>query len=174
MRRKIGLSAGLIALWLVALTLALPTSAAAWQHDQDDARRQSQDQGARDAQQMDQDRGYGMQRGDEGRRDPASEYGYQDGLTQGMHDRQSGRHARFDDQSSYKHADRGCDSRFGDHDRYRQSYRQAYEQGYDRGFNGNGYNQEDRVNDRGRHDRDKRDNDGKRDRDDRRDDDDHH
>jgi hypothetical protein len=167
------------ALVITIAILAVPRSAAAYQHDDDDHRSQAQDQsqrdddgrqqqGARDNQGMDQDRSYGMQRNDGQQRNLASDYGYQDGVTQGMHDRQSGRRARPTDDANYKQADRGYESKFGDHDQYRQMYRQAYERGYDRGYNGNGYNQQDRVNDRDRRDQ------GRRDNADRRDNDDHH
>src|SRR5690348_6427611 len=175
MRRSFRLPT-ILATVAVLMILALPRSAAAYQHDDDDQRRQaSQDDSARQTQQMDRDRSYGAQRNDDQRGNLASDYGYQDGVTQGMHDRQRGRRSRVDDQPNYKQADRGYEGKFGDHDRYRQTYRQAYERGYDRGYNGNGYNQEDRVNDRGRHDQDNRNNDRRKDKDDdRHDNDDHH
>jgi hypothetical protein len=150
--RKLTLVAGLA----IAITLlAAPRSAAAFQHDDDDQRSQVQDQRARQNQEMDQNRGYGMQGNDDQQGNMAQRYGYQDGVTQGMHDRQSGHRARPTNDANYKHGDRGYESRFGNYDQYRQTYRQAYEQGYDRGYNGNGYNQNDRVNDRGRRDRDR-------------------
>jgi hypothetical protein len=154
--RKLTLVAGLA----IAVTLlAVPRSAAAFQHDNDDHRNQVQDQSARENQEMDRNRSYGMQRDDDQRGNMAQQYGYQDGLTEGMHDRQSGRRARPTEDTNYKQGDRGYEAKFGDHDQYRQTYRQAYEQGYDRGYNGNGYNQEDRVNDRGRRNQGRHDND---------------
>jgi hypothetical protein len=155
MKRNVRRFGFTVALALGLVILAVPRSAAAYQQD-DDSRRQAQDQnrrnddqGARANQQMDQDRSYGIQR-ENGQGNMAEQYGYQDGVTQGMHDRQSGRRARPTDDANYKHGLRGYDSSFGDRNQYRQKYRQAYEQGYNRGYNGNGYNQQDQSNDRDR------------------------
>lgn len=134
MRKKFQRLTFLAALVILIAVLAVPRSAAAYQHDSDDHRRsQAQDQnrsddaqqqqGARENQGMDQDRGYVMQRNDGQQRNLASDYGYQDGVTQGMHDRQSGRQARPSYDANYKQGDRGYESKFGDHDQYRQMYR---------------------------------------------------
>ena len=172
MKRNIRRFGLIFAIALGLIVLAVPRSAAAYQHD-DDQRNQAQDQNrrgdddnARRNEQMDQDRSYGIQRQGDQPGNLAERYGYQDGLTQGMHDRQSGRHARPSDDANYKHGLRGYQSSMGDRNQYQQAYRQAYQQGYDRGYNGNGYNQQDRANDRDRRTDRPRDDDHNRDRDD--------
>ena len=65
----------------------------------------------------------------------AREFGYQDGLNDGTHDRQSGHSFRPTHDDNFKHADRGYSGIFGSKDEYRQIYRQAYEEGYRQGYN---------------------------------------
>src|SRR5260221_3043325 len=66
--------------------------------------------------------------------DRARQFGYDDGLSDGANDRRSGYSFRPDHYDSYKNADRGCPSRIGNKDDYRQTYRQGYQQGYRRGY----------------------------------------
>ena len=74
-------------------------------------------------------RGYGF--------NAARQYGYQDGLNDGIGDRNNGHSFRPGHDSNYKHADRGYDPRFGNKNDYKAYYRQAYEQGYQQGYNSN-------------------------------------
>lgn len=67
----------------------------------------------------------------------ARQYGYQDGINDGVGDRRNGHSFRPGHDNNYKHADRGYDPRFGNKNDYKASYRQAYEQGYQQGYNGN-------------------------------------
>jgi len=66
----------------------------------------------------------------------ARDFGYQDGLLDGQHDRQTGHSFRPTHDGNYRHADRGYSPLFGNKDEYKLAYRQAYESGYDRGYNG--------------------------------------
>src|SRR5438874_9545883 len=67
----------------------------------------------------------------------ARQYGYQDGLNDGAHDRQTGHSFRPTQDDNFKNADRGYSSSSGSRDQYKQWYRQAYQSGYQRGYNGN-------------------------------------
>ena len=61
----------------------------------------------------------------------ARQYGYQDGLNEGSHDRQTGHSFRPTQDDNYRNADRGYNSSFGSKDQYKQLYRQAYQSGYE-------------------------------------------
>jgi len=105
----------------------------------------------------DQDRPQGQNRddgkhGDQGtyrdwpgeRNNTATENGRQDGMNDGMHDRQTGHSFRPTQDSNYKHADRGYTSSFGDKNEFKQVYRQAYEQAYRQGYYAQGDHDRDR------------------------------
>jgi len=64
----------------------------------------------------------------------AREFGYQDGLRDGEHDRYTGHSYRPTHDDNYKHADRGYDPSYGDKHQYRDEYRVAYSEGYQRGY----------------------------------------
>jgi len=68
----------------------------------------------------------------------AQRFGYQDGVNDGLKDRQTGHSYRPTHDDSYKDADRGYNSSLGSKDQYKQLYRQAYAEGYQRGYYGNG------------------------------------
>jgi hypothetical protein len=86
----------------------------------------------------DHDRNDGYGRGYRGNGlNAARQFGYQDGLNDGVGDRQNGHSFRPGHDSNYKHADRGYDPRFGNRNDYKSYYRQAYEQGYQQGYNSN-------------------------------------
>ena len=71
----------------------------------------------------------------------AQRFGYQDGLNDGLRDRQTGHSFRPTQGDNYKHATRGFSSSLGNKYQYKQYYRQAYADGYQRGYydNGGGY-----------------------------------
>ena len=64
----------------------------------------------------------------------AQQIGFQDGLNDGAHDRQTGHSYRPTQDSNYQHANRGWNSSMIDRDSYSSAYRQAYMQGYQRGY----------------------------------------
>jgi hypothetical protein len=70
-----------------------------------------------------------------GQHNAASQYGFQDGMNDGIRDRQTGHSYRPTEGDNYKNGSRGYSSSFGDRNQYKQMYRQAYEQGYQQGFN---------------------------------------
>ena len=79
--------------------------------------------------------GYGYGRGN----NPAQQVGYQDGVTDGSQDRQTGHSFRPTQQQAYKHADHNYSPSYGDRQQYKDAYRVAYQQGYQQGYNGGGY-----------------------------------
>jgi len=66
---------------------------------------------------------------------PASTRGFQDGLNDGLQDRQGGAGFRETTTRNFEHTP-GYDSSFGDKNRYKQLYRDAYIAGYQQGYNG--------------------------------------
>jgi hypothetical protein len=79
--------------------------------------------------------GYG--RGSNYYRDIAKQTGYQDGLSEGAHDKQSGHSFRPTQMDSYKSADRGYRDDMGDRDLYKLAYREGYSSGYKYGWDTN-------------------------------------
>ncbi len=65
----------------------------------------------------------------------ASQFGYQDGFSDGRNDRLTGHSFRPTHDGNYHHADRGYYGGYGDRNYYKQLYRRAYEDGYERGYN---------------------------------------
>jgi hypothetical protein len=61
-------------------------------------------------------------------------FGYQDGYSDGLHDRRTGHSFRPTHDDNYRHADRGYFSGFGSKSYYKDLYRQAYAQGYQQGY----------------------------------------
>ena len=71
-------------------------------------------------------------------RDRGYQYGYQDGLRYGRHDRSDG--LRYNYKSHlWDEGDGGFASWMGSHDRYKKAYRSGYENGYREGYGAYGY-----------------------------------
>ncbi len=64
----------------------------------------------------------------------AHDTGYQDGLKDGSHDKQTGHSYRPTQMDNYKNADRGYQSDMGAKDQFRLSYRTGYSSGYKQGW----------------------------------------
>jgi len=81
--------------------------------------------------------GYGNGRGyGNGGYGQAQQVGYQDGLTQGRGDRNTGHSYRPTEHAAYRDADHQHSVIGGDSNQYKQAYRQGYMQGYQQGYNG--------------------------------------
>jgi len=68
----------------------------------------------------------------------ATDYGYQDGLADGRHDRTKDQKFRPEDSRFYKAADHGWTAALGTKGEYQRLYREAYMRGYEEGFRGTG------------------------------------
>ena len=64
----------------------------------------------------------------------ARQYGYQDGVNDGAHDRQTGHSFRPTQMDNYRNADRGFLDDMGDRDQYKLWYREGYSGGYKNGW----------------------------------------
>ena len=87
------------------------------------------------------DRGNGTpQNGQYGnnQQNPAYSNGFQDGMSDGRNDLQSGRRSSPTSTSNYRNATSGYDRNWGSQDQYREMYRQGYARGYQQGYNGQG------------------------------------
>lgn len=69
----------------------------------------------------------------------ARENGYQWGVRDGQVDRQAGRSYRATTNETYRNANIGYVSAYGDKNQYRSEFRQAYEQGYQRAYGSGPY-----------------------------------
>jgi hypothetical protein len=67
-------------------------------------------------------------------RSTAYDEGYSRGRVSGAEDYRRGKHFDFTDESAYKKADLGYDSRMGKHDVYRDDFRRGFAEGYAAGF----------------------------------------
>jgi hypothetical protein len=67
-------------------------------------------------------------------RSTAYDEGYSHGRIAGADDYRRGRHFDFTDESAYKKADLGYDSRMGKHDVYRDDFRRGFAEGYAAGY----------------------------------------
>lgn len=67
----------------------------------------------------------------------AQQWGYQDGVADGVRDAQVGRAFNPADKGNFKHANRGYNRSMGDVETYRSYYRAAFEQGYRQGYSQN-------------------------------------
>lgn len=132
--------------WMViaALGLATALSVPAVAQDRDDHDRDDHDRGRYEQRDHDRDgdrdRGYPnggyYSGGNYSWRNNAHQFGYQDGINDGRHDRQDGHNFQPTHGGNYKHANRGYDSHLGSKEQYKDAYRQAYEDGYQRGYHG--------------------------------------
>jgi hypothetical protein len=61
-------------------------------------------------------------------------FGYQDGYSDGLHDRRTGHSFRPTHDDNYHHADRGYFPGFGNKNYYKDLYREGYAQGYQQGY----------------------------------------
>lgn len=82
-------------------------------------------------------RGNGYGQGSTYYRDMAKQTGYQDGMKDGTHDKQSGHSFRPTQMDNYKSADRGFRDDMGDMDSYKLAYREGYSSGYKYGWDTN-------------------------------------
>ena len=69
----------------------------------------------------------------------AQQNGYQWGVRDGQVDRQAGRSYRATSNETYRNANVGYVSAYGDRGQYASVFRQSYEQGYQRGYGAGGY-----------------------------------
>jgi flagellar biosynthesis/type III secretory pathway protein FliH len=79
---------------------------------------------------------YGSYGGSYQLRQTALNAGYNEGIKQGRNDRRRGRHANYNDFSSYRNATQDYSSKLGDRELYRRYYREGFENGYEDGYNG--------------------------------------
>src|SRR5579884_2260632 len=68
----------------------------------------------------------------------AENIGYEDGVNDGRHDRETGHSFRPTHDDNYKNATRGYNSSFGSKLAYKDTYRRGYERGYQEGYNRGG------------------------------------
>lgn len=68
----------------------------------------------------------------------AEQFGYQDGLAAGRHDRMKGNKFKPTDHDLYKSGTHGWTSALGTKDEFRQLYREGFTKGYDEGYRGTG------------------------------------
>jgi hypothetical protein len=101
----------------LAVSMAVPATAAQWHHDRD------RDRGAYN----------------NGSFRQAEDVGYRDGINDGQHDRSTGHSFRPTHDDNYKNADRGYHSDMGSKQAYKDSYRRGYERGYQEGYRAHGF-----------------------------------
>ena len=105
-----------------------------WDRDHD---RDRDHDGDRDRSGNGYGRGNGYGQGSTYYRDMAKQTGYQDGLNDGAHDKQSGHSFRPTQMDNYKNANRGFRDDMGDVDSYKLAYREGYSSGYKYGWDTN-------------------------------------